>query len=133
MVESLFSEEIRMSQVLLVDDEKNVLKSLSIGLKRYKYSVSQARSGLEALRIMKENPCDIVVTDIRMFPMDGYTFAARVRKKYPWVSIVLMSAYGFDKEQSDSEKRLVCHRLTKPFPISELVRVLRGEGKKKRS
>ena len=55
-----------MTSVLLVDDEKNVLTSLSIGLRRHDYTVRQAQSGIEALRIMEKSPCDIVVSDVRM-------------------------------------------------------------------
>lgn len=119
-----------MSRVLLVDDERNVLKTLSIGLQRHKYTVLKAQNGAEALRIMEEDPCEIVVSDVRMSPMDGYTLTSRIHKKYPWVSIVLMSAYGFEEKQAEQEERLVCPRLTKPFTISELVRVLRDEEKK---
>lgn len=121
------SEVNCMSRILLVDDEKNVLKSLSIGLRRYDYSVSQAKNGTEALRVLEENPCDIVISDVRMSPMDGYALAARVREKYPGTSIVLMSAYGFEEETDENGGDLVNHRLTKPFAITDLVQILREE------
>ena len=116
-----------MSRILLVDDEKNVLKSLSIGLRRYDYSVSQAKNGMEALRVLEESPCDIVVSDVRMSPMDGYALAARVKERYPGTSIVLMSAYGFEEEMDESDGGLINHCLTKPFAITDLVQILREE------
>ena len=120
-----------MPQVLVVDDEKNVLTSLSIGLRRNEYTVKQAQSGPEALRILEKEPCEFVVSDIRMSPMDGYTLATHIRKKYPQVNIVLMSAYDIDEEKSKLEKKLSCYRLTKPFEVSELVQVLQDQEKKK--
>ncbi len=120
-----------MPQVLVVDDEKNVLTTLSIGLGRYDYTVRKAQSGPEALRIMEEDPCEIVVSDVRMSPMDGYTLVSRIREKYPWVAIVLMSAYGFEEEQSGEVERGAFPRLTKPFAVSDLVRVLQEEEKKR--
>jgi len=119
-----------MSQVLLVDDEKNVLTTLSIGLRRYDYEVRKAQSGPEALKIMEEDPCEIVVSDIRMYPMDGYTLASQIRKKYPGVNIILMSAYGFKDNESPNQKASEYPCLTKPFSITDLISVLRKVEKK---
>ena len=116
-----------MSRILLVDDEKNVLTTLSIGLRRHKFTVRQAQSGPEALKIMKKYPCDIVVSDIRMRPMDGYILASRLRENYPDVGIVLMSAYGFRDGSDGRIESLDCPQLIKPFTVRELVRVLREE------
>ena len=119
-----------MSRVLLVDDEKNVLKTLTIGLRRRGYVVQQARSGFEALRILEEESYDFVVSDVRMFPMDGYTLASHVRERYPEVSVVLISAYGFEEEKSGREAPVIS-RLTKPFSVTELVEVLEEERQKR--
>ena len=114
-----------MSQILLVDDEKNVLTTLYIGLRRYEYEVRKAQSGPEALKIMEEDPCEIVVSDIRMSPMDGYTLASQIHEKYPNVNIILMSAYGFKENESSSQKIPKYPHLTKPFSITELINVLK--------
>ncbi len=119
-----------MTQVLLVDDEKNVLTTFSIGLRRHSFKVRQARSGKQALQILDECPCDVLVSDVRMHPMDGYTLASHVRNEYPWVSIVLMSAYGFNSDLPDYNEELACPQLTKPFSVTELIRVIREEEKK---
>ena len=121
-----------MSLVLIVDDEKNVLKTLSIGLKRHNYSVKSARSGPEALKLMEQSRCDVVVSDIRMSPMDGYTLASRIREKYPDVVIILMSAYGFDEDHPVHKSRLLYPRISKPFDVEELIKVLESEKKKGR-
>jgi len=121
-----------MSRVLIVDDEKNVLKTLSIGLKRYKYNVTSAKSGPEALKVMETNPCDIVVSDIRMSPMDGYTLASRIRETYPNVIIILMSAYGFNEDHPVHSSRLEYPRISKPFDVEELIKVLESEKKRGR-
>lgn len=121
-----------MSRVLVVDDEKNILATLSIGLKRSDYPVLQARSGPEALKILDSNPCDIVVSDIRMSPMDGYTLAKKIHDKHPQVSIVLMSAYGFDDWKPNHEDVSQYPRLVKPFEVSELIAVLKQEEAKKK-
>jgi len=109
-----------MADVLLVDDEKNVLATLALGLKKYNYSVKKAQSGLEALEIMAEEPCKIVVTDIRMNPMDGFTLASKLYEQFNDINVIFMSAYSEDNVKF--RKNFSCPRLTKPFDISELVK-----------
>ncbi len=119
-----------MSKVLIVDDEKNILKTLSIGLKRHQYDVMEALNGHEALDIMQNSPCDFVVSDIRMAPMDGYTLASRLHAQYPKVNIILISAYDFEDEKFKT-KEIICYpKLIKPFSIPELVKVIQREEKK---
>lgn len=120
-----------MPRILIVDDEKNVLKSLSIGLSRHDFSVKQAQSGPDALKLMENNRFDVLVSDVRMFPMDGYTLATRVRHKYPDMSIVLMSAHGFREEKEGRIEGLDCPFLSKPFSVKQLLSVLKGEKKRK--
>ena len=96
-----------MSRVLIVDDEINILKTLSIGLKRYQYDVMEALNGHEALNIMQNSPCDFVVSDIRMAPMDGYTLASKLRIKYPKVNVILISAYDFEDEKFKFLRKII--------------------------
>lgn len=116
-----------MSTVLIVDDEKNVLLTLSMSLRRYAYKVYEAQSGEEALRVLEKFPCDVVISDIRMTPMDGYTLASRIRAKFPHIGIIFMSAYGMDDPYEKPKEFSLCPRLTKPFPISELIRLLKEQ------
>lgn len=114
-----------MSQVLLVDDEKNVLTSLAIGLRRSRYSVREARSGKEALDIMEEDPCQVVISDIRMEPINGYCLAEKLKEKYPETMVVLMSAYDFEEDDLKKRGCREYHTLTKPFPVDALLRIVK--------
>ncbi|NQT24626.1 response regulator [candidate division KSB1 bacterium] len=117
-----------MCRVLLVDDEKNVLMTLAIGLQRNDFSVEKAQNGPQALEMLKKNTFDFVVSDIRMLPMDGYTLALKIHKQYPEVRIVLMSAYGFEAKRH--KKGFA--QLTKPFEMSDLVQLLHQEDEKRK-
>ena len=117
-----------MCRVLLVDDEKNVLMTLAIGLQRSDFSVDKAQNGPQALEMLKKGTYDFVVSDIRMLPMDGYTLASKIHKQYPDVGIILMSAYGFDTKRH--KKGFA--QLTKPFEMSELVQLLHEEDKREK-
>lgn len=116
-----------MSTILLVDDEKNVLKTLSLSLQRHSYSVMQAQNGPDALRLLDESPCDYVVSDIRMAPMNGYMLASAIRERHPRMPIIFMSAYAADPMEGHCRGIEDCPRLTKPFPVGDLVRLLRSE------
>lgn len=119
-----------MPRVLIVDDEKNVLTTLSIALRRHEFTVREAQSGSEALKILEEHPCDILLSDVCMHPMDGYKLASQVREKYPGTGIVLMSAYGFRDESNDRDVILDCPQLIKPFSVADLIKVLLEEEKR---
>jgi DNA-binding NtrC family response regulator len=119
-----------MPSVLIVDDEKNVLTTLSISLRRRDFLVRQAQSGPDALQMLEESPVDFVVSDIRMAPMNGYLLASTIRNRYPDVGIVLMSAYGSDDKTWEAENAAF-PRLTKPFSVDDLVKVLHEQGARK--
>ena len=65
--------------ILLVDDEEMILDSLSAILSKEGYAVDCARSGDEALNILKEKRYDLVITDIRMPGISGLDMVERVR------------------------------------------------------
>ena len=121
-----------MSTVLLVDDEKNVLKTLSISLKRYEFAVHQAQSGPDALKLLEDSPCDFVVSDIRMTPMDGYKLASVIRRRFPEMPVIFMSAFGIEDAGGLPEDLAGFPRLTKPFPVADLVKLLHDKEKEKR-
>jgi len=83
-------------QLLLVDDEPKILQGLinndwaSVGMGE----VFRAASGLEAVEVLKQQPIDIVVTDIRMPGMDGLQLCKHVHDHYPRTKCILLSGYG---------------------------------------
>ncbi|HEX9934243.1 MAG TPA: response regulator, partial [bacterium] len=107
---------------------------LSLVLQRHDYAVMQAQNGPEALKVLDQEPCDFVVSDIRMSPMDGYTLASLIQKKHPSVGIVFMSAFGFEDQVAGSDPSSTRFpRLTKPFPVSDLIKVLKEEEHKRQT
>jgi DNA-binding NtrC family response regulator len=124
--------ENRMSTVLLVDDEKNVLKTLSISLRRYDFTVQQAQTGPDALKLLEKEPCDFVVSDIRMTPMDGYKLASAIRQRFPGMPVIFMSAFASEEAGTLTGGLAEFPRLTKPFPVMDLVRLLHDKEKERR-
>ena len=81
------------ANVLLVDDEDNVLKSLQRGLRKEPYALFVASSGPEALACMEENDIDLVISDARMPEMDGPTLLAIIKKRWPDCVRILLTGY----------------------------------------
>ena len=81
-----------MSKVLLVDDEPRILLLLQSLLKTNKYEVETARDGNAALDIVRAGGIDIMITDLRMTPMDGMTLFQEVHKLHPSMPVILLTA-----------------------------------------
>jgi PAS domain S-box-containing protein len=114
--------------ILLVEDESEVRRLLAHVLQVQGYSVLEAATGLEALRIVETQggqSIDFVVTDVVMPQMSGNVLAERLRADYPHIRVLLISGYSVDElvQQGISDTGILL--LQKPFTPDELVRKVR--------
>jgi two-component system response regulator HupR/HoxA len=79
--------------VLFVDDEEEVLRSLDMGLIYEPYNKLFAKSGKEALEILQTEEVHVIVTDMRMPDMSGLQLLRTVKKEYPKIIRIVLSAY----------------------------------------
>lgn len=79
--------------ILLVEDEKRAREVFARILRHAGYAVMEAADGLEALSLLEDLPCDLVVSDILMPKLNGYALVARIRAKWPNMPIILTSGY----------------------------------------
>jgi len=108
-------------RVLLVEDE-DVVRSFSVrALTRQGYEVLEAADGLEALKVMDENPgrIDIVVSDVVMPEMDGPTMLKEMRKTNPNLKIIFVSGYPNEAFQQALGEETFAF-LPKPFSLPQL-------------
>jgi DNA-binding NtrC family response regulator len=82
------------ASVLVVDDEPNATRVLSAILRADKYHVLEAMCVDSALNLMKRNPVDAIITDIKMPGKDGYALFEHVNKHYPHIPVMFLTAYG---------------------------------------
>jgi CheY-like chemotaxis protein len=103
--------------VLVVDDEPMVLRLMERALIEAGYRVQGASNGLRALELAGNlpGPPDVLVTDLRMEPLNGADLARLVTAKHPNTRVLLVS--GYDPEHTD----LTGPFLRKPFSPQELV------------
>jgi len=113
-------------RLLVVDDEPKLLRAIALDLKGEGYDVSTARSGNEALVSIAQRLPDLIVSDIRMPGMDGYTLARRLRQNQSTalVPIVFLTAKDTTADRIEGFRTGVDAYLTKPFEPDELLAVI---------
>ena len=123
-----------MSRILIVDDEPRILLLMKGLLKANGYEVETAKDGAAALEIVKAGGVDIVVTDLRMQPMDGMALFREVRAASPDIPVILLTAYASVETAIDAMKSGIFDYLTKPFKVEDMLACLkRAEEKIRRS
>jgi len=111
----------RPVKILIVDDEVNLLQSLSDVLKRKGYSVATAQNGLEALGKLKERYFNIAIVDLKMPKMGGMELLEVIKERYPQTLVVVLTGYGTIKSAVDAIKKGAHSYLIKPFRPDEII------------
>jgi PAS domain S-box-containing protein len=83
-----------MNKLLLIDDEPDIVRVLSISLKVDGYQVTAAYNGIEALEIFEKEKHPIVITDIKMPGMDGLEVLRQVKAKAPETEVIIITGHG---------------------------------------
>ena len=109
-----------MAEVLIADDEKGYREVLRVIFEDQGHSVSTATNGRSALELLKERPCDVVISDVRMPDMDGIEFLRAAREFYPEIGIVMMTAFGTINTAREAFKLGADDFIQKPFNNEEL-------------
>jgi two-component system response regulator GlrR len=118
------SGAINKPSLLLVEDDENLLRLLTIRLQGEGYDVTSSDSATKALRIMFNNKFDVVLSDIRMPGLDGLSFFDEILHRYNNLPVVLMTAHGTIKDAVAATQKGVFGFLTKPIDHDELRKVL---------
>jgi CheY-like chemotaxis protein len=106
--------------VLVVDDEPMLRKMVAVMLRNDGHQALEAASGADAIAMAEKESVDVLVTDVVMEGMDGWTLAQRLTGTRPDLGVVFMSGWPVDFEAN----RGLCGRcafLSKPFAKEELM------------
>jgi DNA-binding response OmpR family regulator len=118
-----------MPRLLIVDDEENQRRTLSIGLRLDGFDVIVAASGHEALALLDEGTVDLAMIDLMMPGLNGLELARQIRTLHPHVRIVLSSAYHLSARQVERADCGAVGFVPKPYKMSELCGFLRSKTK----
>ncbi len=114
-------EKTFKARVLLVDDEKDFIQTLSKRLEVRGLTVSSATRGEDALNLTKQKNFDIVVLDLSMPGMDGLETLKKIKAKDPDVEIVMLSGHGTVRSSTEAIKLGAEDFLEKPVDIHDLL------------
>ncbi|RLL51880.1 sigma-54-dependent Fis family transcriptional regulator [Mariprofundus sp. EBB-1] len=110
-----------MADILLVEDELNARKVLSLGLELQGHQVISCGSSIEAEVLLQKHMFDVVLTDLRMQGRDaGLDVIAASRKSQPYAKVLLLTAYASSDTAVMAMKEGAFDYLTKPVSVEEL-------------
>jgi len=110
-----------MSTILLVDDDADILKLLSLRLSAAGYLVQAADSGEKALAALAASRPDLIITDLKMGGMDGMSLFEEVRKQAPMLPVIILTAHGTIPDAVSATRRGVFGFQPKPFDGKQLL------------
>jgi len=110
-----------MAKVLLVDDEPSILSVLSTLLRSQGHEVNPVLGGDKAIDLLSNETFDLMISDIRMSPVDGMELLDHSRSNYPAMAVVMITAYGSVETAVDAMKQGAFDYVTKPFKVDELL------------
>lgn len=113
-----------MANILVVDDDENILEVIRTRLEANGHRVETCPDPLDALDFLREQACDLIVSDVRMPQIDGIEFLRRVRQLRYAVPVILLTAYGTIPSAVEAIKEGAFDYLTKPFQGKELVKTV---------
>ncbi|MCG6881346.1 MAG: sigma-54 dependent transcriptional regulator [Deltaproteobacteria bacterium] len=118
-------QEVSAGRVFVIDDEPLTLKNLRRILEKDGHSVSTFTNPFRALKRLEEDPCDLVISDVRMPYMDGVTVLDHIKRSAPNIGVILITGYASLDGAVEATKLGAYHYLEKPFTpeqIRELAR-----------
>jgi two-component system response regulator AtoC len=113
-----------MPRVLIVDDEDSVLRILSTLFSTRGYETATASDGTDAMNVLEKEKFDVMLTDVRMRPMDGLALLKFVHDHDPEMPVILLTAYASVESAIEALKHGAFDYITKPFDIGELVKTV---------
>jgi two-component system response regulator PilR (NtrC family) len=117
-------QDLGPPKILVVDDERSMRELLEILLLKHGYDVQCAQSGVEALDIIQSHSFDLVITDIRMNPVNGLEVLKRCKSISPRTTVIMISAYASTELAVEAMNEGAYDYFPKPFNNDEILSVI---------
>ncbi len=118
------------SKILLVDDEKEFVQTLSERLLTRNLESSVVYDGEQALESVEKDEPDVMVLDIRMPGIDGIEVLRRIKREHPRVEVIILTGHGSEKEESIANELGAFAYLQKPVNVDRLAQVMKAAYRK---
>jgi two-component system NtrC family response regulator len=111
----------KQAHILIIDDEKNYLLVLEALLLDAGYAVTALNDPETALAYLDESEVDVIITDMKMPKLSGKDVLTHVKRDYPHIPVLIMTAFGTIESAVDVMKMGAFDYITKPFANDELL------------
>jgi two-component system, NtrC family, nitrogen regulation response regulator NtrX len=115
-----------MSNILIIDDEKAIRKTLSEILSYEGYKIDEASDGEEGFRKFREKEYDVILCDIKMPKMDGIEFLEKAKEANPDLPIIMISGHGTIETAVEAVKKGAYDYISKPPDLNRLLITIRN-------
>jgi two-component system response regulator FlrC len=112
------------SKILVVEDDAGLREALIDTLKLSGYQCVEAESGEDALLTLKEQSVDLVVSDVQMGGMSGLTLLNSIKRSWPNLPVLIMTAYGTIDDAVQAMRDGACNYMAKPFAPEVLLNMV---------
>lgn len=112
-------------KILLVDDEEELVKTLSQRMNMRNFGTNIAFNGEAALKIVEDEIPDVVVLDLKMPGIDGMEVLRRIKNHYPGIEVIILTGHGSPNDEAQAKKLGAFAYLNKPVNIDELVDLIK--------
>lgn len=116
---------MKSTNILIIDDEINLTRSLAFTLRQAGMECSETHNGQMGCRLAKERQPDIILLDIRMPGMNGLEVLEWLQQETPDIPVVMMSAFDDTQDAVTAMKIGAVDYLSKPFDVDELILLIR--------
>ncbi|QJD83341.1 response regulator transcription factor [Cohnella herbarum] len=110
-----------MTSILIVDDDSNIRKLISLYLRNEGFDTIEAGDGVQALISMERQPADLIIIDIMMPNMDGWELCKAIRSRFPEAPFMMVTAQGESEQKVRAFRLGTDDYMVKPFDPVELV------------
>lgn len=107
--------------ILVIEDDKDLLEAICATMKLAGFQTLAASNGNDAMTILQESQVGMVVSDVQMRPMDGFTLLKKIKVFNPELPVLLMTAYGDVEKAVAAMQTGACDYLLKPFDPDSLL------------
>ncbi len=118
--------------ILIIDDEKAILKVMEMNLQREEYVVFTADNGKDGLRILQEKDIDVILLDHQMPDINGIELLKIIKNRYKDLPVIMITAYGTIEMAVDAMKLGAFHYLTKPINYDEMFILIKNAVEQKK-
>ena len=108
-----------MATILLVEDDTS-MRLLTTAKLKHRYAIISVQDGVEALDVLERHPVDLIIADVMMPRMDGYTLVKTLRERGDQIPVLLLTAKQSFEDKREGFSSGVDDYMTKPFNILEV-------------